>query len=55
MKTRLMRLKIQEPRRDAGRIMPILHMRNLSLREGKRLAHVIYSKPGSEFRIQIPI
>lgn len=41
MKTRLMRLEIQEPRREAGKIIPILYMRNLRFREGERLAQVI--------------
>lgn len=46
-----MRLEIQEPQWEAGKIMPILHIRNLRFREGKRLAKSS-SKPGSQFRIQ---
>lgn len=41
LKTRLMRLEIQEPRWEPGKIMPILLIRNRRFREGKRLAQVI--------------
>lgn len=37
-----MRLEILEQGSEAGKIMPILHTRNLKFREGKILAPVIH-------------